>query len=66
MPFQIGDRAALRDNGIAPAGSCGTIINDYGDGTYDLKVDQMPPPGCEKLAVPVKAICVEVTSCGCP
>ncbi len=66
MTFQIGDRASLKEDGAAPAGSCGTITKDYGNGHYDLEVDQMPPPGCKKLAYPIDAIYVEVTSCGCP
>ncbi|MBN1508972.1 MAG: hypothetical protein JW955_19150 [Sedimentisphaerales bacterium] len=66
MPFQVGDRVALRKSGAAPAGSCGQITRDYGDGHYDVEVTQTPPPECKQLDVPVDAIYVQVVPCGCP
>jgi len=66
MAFQVGDRAALKEDGAAPAGSCGTITKDYGDGHYDVEVTQTAPPECKQLAIPVDAIYVQVVPCGCP
>jgi len=65
MPYQINDRVALKDDGAAPAGSCGLITNDYGDGIhYDVRVTNNPPPGCASR-LEVLAIYVEVVPCQC-
>jgi len=66
MPFAVKNRAALKKNGAAPAGSCGQIMKDYGDGThYDLLVTTTPPPECERRKSPILAAYVEVRPCGC-
>lgn len=66
MAYKVGERVALKEDGAAPAGSCGKITKDYDDGHYDLEVTHTAPPECEPLDITVLAIYVEVVPCECP